>query len=68
MSHLKDTEINGQKFSAIVEAILFAADRPLAAADIARIIRLPGLVSALRNMRNFAEFRAEVEKRIGNKK
>lgn len=38
MSVLKDTEINGQKFSAIVEAILFAADRPLTAADIARII------------------------------
>ncbi len=38
MSHLKDTEINGQKFGNIVEAIIFAADRPLTAADVAKII------------------------------
>ncbi|MDG5767075.1 SMC-Scp complex subunit ScpB [Balneolales bacterium ANBcel1] len=38
MSHPKDTEINGQKLGAIVEAILFAAEKPLSADDIARAI------------------------------
>ncbi len=35
-----------------------------ALADIARIIRLPGLVPALHEVREFAQFRAEIEKRI----
>lgn len=38
MPHPTDTEINGQKLGAIVEAILFAADKPLSADDLARII------------------------------
>ena len=38
MSQIKETEINGQKLGAIVEAILFAADRPLTALDIATVI------------------------------
>lgn len=38
MSHPKDTEINGQKLGTIVEAILFASDKPLSAGDIARVI------------------------------
>ena len=36
-----------------------------ALADIARIIRLPSFVSALRDMRDFDEFRGEVERRTG---
>ncbi|MBP3191659.1 SMC-Scp complex subunit ScpB [Natronogracilivirgula saccharolytica] len=35
---LKDTEINGQRFGAIIEAIIFAAEKPLTADEIARII------------------------------
>ena len=38
MSNPKNTEINGQHLGAIVEAILFAADRPLPAGEIARVI------------------------------
>ncbi len=38
MSHPKDTEINGQKLGAIVEAILFATNTPLTADDIAKVI------------------------------
>ncbi len=38
MPQPKDTEINGQKLGAIVEAILFAADKPLTADDIAKAI------------------------------
>lgn len=36
-----------------------------ALADIARIIRLPGFVSRLRDMRDFDEFRTAVEERTG---
>ena len=35
-----------------------------ALADIARIIRLPGLVPALHEVRSFDQFRAEIEKRV----
>ena len=35
-----------------------------ALADIARIIRLPGLVAALREVQTFAQFGAEIEKRV----
>ncbi len=38
MSQLKNMEINGQRFGAVVEAILFAADKPLTAHDIASVI------------------------------
>ncbi|MGM0738601.1 MAG: SMC-Scp complex subunit ScpB, partial [Bacteroidota bacterium] len=38
MSELKYMEINGQPFGAVVEAILFASDKPLAAHDIASVI------------------------------
>lgn len=38
MTVLKDTEINGQRFGAIIEAIIFAAEKPLTADEIARII------------------------------
>ncbi len=38
MSHPSDTEINGQKLGAIVEAILFSTDKPLSADDIAKVI------------------------------
>ena len=35
-----------------------------ALADIARVIRLPGLVPALHEVRNFDQFRSEIEKRV----
>ena len=38
MSQLKDMEINGQRFGAVVEAILFASDKPLTAHEIASVI------------------------------
>ncbi|MEX2656846.1 MAG: SMC-Scp complex subunit ScpB [Balneolales bacterium] len=38
MPHPSDTEINGLKLGAIVEAILFSADKPLSADDIASVI------------------------------
>ena len=38
MAQLKEMEINGQRFGSVVEAILFAADRPLSAHDIATVI------------------------------
>jgi len=38
MSELKDMEINGQRFGAVVEAILFASDKPLTAHEIASVI------------------------------
>ena len=38
MSQLKDMEINGQRFGAVVEAIIFAADKPLTAHEIASVI------------------------------
>ena len=38
MTALKNTEINGQRFGAVVEAIIFAADKPLTADEIARVI------------------------------
>lgn len=38
MSQLKDMEINGHRFGAVVEAILFASDKPLTAHEIASVI------------------------------
>jgi segregation and condensation protein B len=38
MSQLIDMEINGQRFGAVVEAILFAAHKPLTADEIASVI------------------------------
>ncbi len=38
MSQLIEMEINGQRFGSVVEAILFAADKPLSAHDIAMVI------------------------------
>lgn len=38
MAHIKDMEINGQRLGSVVEAMLFAADRPLSAKEIADLI------------------------------
>lgn len=38
MPPLRDTEINGQRLGSIIEAVIFAAEQPLSATEIARIL------------------------------
>ena len=38
MAPLRDTEINGQRLGSIIEAVIFAAEQPLPAGEIARIL------------------------------